>query len=1000
VSRQRHLQDIHEGRPAFIIVPVAQLWDRLTAALGESYRVERELGGGGMSRVFAAQELALDRHVVVKVLPPEMAIGVNAERFRREIQLAASLQHPHIVPLLAAGHHNDLVYYTMPLIEGESLRARLAREGELPIPEAIRILRDVADALAYAHSHGVVHRDIKPDNVLLTGQHAVVTDFGVAKALSESTGSTSLTSIGVALGTPAYMSPEQAAADRHVDHRADIYALGALAYELLTGRPPFVGANPQQVLAAHVTQAPDPVGRHRAAVPPALAALVMRCLEKRAADRWQWAAEVHAQLDALATPSGGTAPTGAAPSVLRRRWLRVAAAVGLVVVAGGGYALWRGRERLALDPNVVAVMPFRVAGADPGLHYLREGMLDMLAALLTGEGGPRAADTRTLMSAWRRAGGDSTTDVAQDAAIGVARQIGAGHALFGAAVGSQGHLSLSATLVRTSDSAPEARATADGPADSLPALVSRLASQLLVRGAHLGQSEASLTTTSLEALRAYLAGRAAYRIGSYPEAARQLEYAIDQDSTFALAAFQLLLTGGWTTIRDPERARRLAFAGRGRLSPHDSMLVEAYIGARYPERSAEPELLAAREQLIRTVSDDPDAWYILGDKYFHMGGYVGHQDWAERSRAALSRAVALDSTFAGPIQHLIELALEAGDTSEVRRLLPLLRENQSEGALARFVSTLPLVVAYTLHDSTRIRDAWARLDTARVRPLVTVAQYYGLEPAVLDRLLALERRAISNEGERRDFWSSRAIMRFNQGGVRDAVAAVDSIVGAASSTAAFVRLMAALYWEGDSAAGSRAAPAIAAALESPPRNEPEFPGVAHRMACYLAEWRAIHGDFLGAARITERMRHIEPTDLPWVRRFGAACPAIVDAMTATLQRRSDARRLAERADSIMLLGPNLPPPNFENLTLSRVFAALGDPRRALAVIRRRTPGGVPAPYISEEARLAAQVGDRDGAIRAYQRYLALRYQPDSAIQMEVNQMRAELAKLVGETGTR
>jgi len=238
---------------------MSDLADRLQAALGDTYRIERELGGGGMSHVFLAQETALGRSVVVKVLPPEMSASVNIERFRREIQLAASLQHPHIVPVLAAGQSGDLLYYTMPLVEGESLRAKLAREGEMPVSDAIRVLRDVVDALAYAHARGVVHRDIKPDNVLISGQHAVVTDFGVAKAMSASSGSSSLTSLGVALGTPAYMAPEQAAADPHVDHRADLYAVGAMAYEMLCGRPPFSGMSPQQVLAAHTMQAPDPV---------------------------------------------------------------------------------------------------------------------------------------------------------------------------------------------------------------------------------------------------------------------------------------------------------------------------------------------------------------------------------------------------------------------------------------------------------------------------------------------------------------------------------------------------------------------------------------------------------------------------------------------------------------------------------------------------------------------------------------------------------------------
>jgi tetratricopeptide (TPR) repeat protein/predicted Ser/Thr protein kinase len=292
---------------------LADLRDRLETVVGGTYRVERELGGGGMSRVFLADEVRLGRQVVIKVLPPDMAAGVNVERFEREIQLAAKLQHPHVVPLLTAGAEGDLLYYVMPFIRGESLRAKLAREGELPIGEAARILRDVAAALAYAHREGVVHRDIKPDNVLISDNHAVVTDFGVAKAVSASTGESSLTSLGVALGTPAYMAPEQAAADPNIDHRADIYALGALAYEMLTGRPPFAGTSPQVVLSAHVTQAPDPVTMHRETVPPTLADVVMRCLAKKPADRWQKADDLRAQFEAMTTPSGGVTPTGTVP---------------------------------------------------------------------------------------------------------------------------------------------------------------------------------------------------------------------------------------------------------------------------------------------------------------------------------------------------------------------------------------------------------------------------------------------------------------------------------------------------------------------------------------------------------------------------------------------------------------------------------------------------------------------------------------------------------------
>ncbi|MFL5493239.1 MAG: protein kinase domain-containing protein [Gemmatimonadales bacterium] len=294
---------------------IDDLTSRLQTVVGDSYRILRELGGGGMSRVFLAEETRLARQVVIKVLPPEMGAGVNSERFEREIQLAARLQHPHIVPLLTAGASGDLLYYIMPFIAGESLRVKLAREGELPIPDALRILREVGDALAYAHANGVVHRDIKPDNVLLSAGHAVVTDFGVAKAVSASSGGTSLTSLGIALGTPAYMAPEQAVADPHVDHRADIYALGVLAYEMLCGRPPFTATSPQALLAAHITQTPEPAVQYRRMISPALNAAVMRCLEKRAADRWQSATELVSQLDAAATPTAGMTPSATQPVV-------------------------------------------------------------------------------------------------------------------------------------------------------------------------------------------------------------------------------------------------------------------------------------------------------------------------------------------------------------------------------------------------------------------------------------------------------------------------------------------------------------------------------------------------------------------------------------------------------------------------------------------------------------------------------------------------------------
>jgi eukaryotic-like serine/threonine-protein kinase len=273
--------------------------DRLKQSLAPTYAVERELTGGGMSRVFLAEETALGRKVVLKLLPPDLAAGVNIERFIREIRLTARLQDPHIVPLLSAGSAAELLYYTMPFVDGESLRARLSREGILPLRTAIRLLHDIAGALACAHGQGVVHRDLKPENVLLTRDRALVADFGIGKAVSSARGEETgkLTAEGLAIGTPAYMAPEQALADPGMDHRADLYAFGLIAYEMLTGAPTFIADSPKALLTAHLLELPEPIERRRSDLPTPLAALVMRCLEKRPADRPQSAEEIIREMD-------------------------------------------------------------------------------------------------------------------------------------------------------------------------------------------------------------------------------------------------------------------------------------------------------------------------------------------------------------------------------------------------------------------------------------------------------------------------------------------------------------------------------------------------------------------------------------------------------------------------------------------------------------------------------------------------------------------------------
>jgi serine/threonine-protein kinase len=407
---------------------VTDLGAYLQAALGDAYTVERELGGGGMSRVFVAREHALGRTVVVKVLLPVLAAGISAERFAREVRVVAALQHPNVVPLFTAGDAGGLPYYVMPYVRGESLRARLTRDGRPPLADALSILRDVARALAFAHEQGVVHRDVKPENVLLAGDAAVVTDFGVAKAVVAATGADhrpelgarnagdgsatdlrTLSAVGSTIGTPAYMAPEQVTGRAPVDHRADLYAWGVVAYELLAGVHPFAHhTTAEQLLAAHLSEAPAPIAPGAPDLPPGLAALVMRCLEKAPARRPQSAREI---LDALAIVA--TPPTGAVAPRWRGRGRiprALMAGAGLVAAALTVYTAAARRDdpsggRAPAGPQSLAVLPFEDVGGDTANAYFGEGVADEIATALTKSGVLRVASP-TSVAAFR-----STHDV-------------------------------------------------------------------------------------------------------------------------------------------------------------------------------------------------------------------------------------------------------------------------------------------------------------------------------------------------------------------------------------------------------------------------------------------------------------------------------------------------------------------------------------------------------------------------------------------------------------
>ena len=996
--------DVH-GRDAS---EVTDLHARLQQALGTAYTLERELGGGGMARVFVATEAALGRRVVVKVLPHELAGVISVERFRREVQLAARLQHPHVVPLLSAGEGAGLLHYTMPYVAGETLRARLTREGALPVPVALRLARDVARALAHAHRHGVVHRDVKPENVLLGEDgDALVTDFGIAKALAAATSDGSaagaLTSAGIALGTPAYMAPEQALGDPAADHRADLYALGVLAYEALAGSHPFPGRSAQALVAAHATEAPEPLVHRRPGVPAPLSTLVMQLLEKHPADRPQSAEEVLRVLDATSTPaagtptpgegSGGATPGGGARTpTARGRRVRLAAAAWLAAAALGAAislaVLRRGPAHTA-DAGIVAVLPFRVAAADPSLRYLREGMLDLLAAKLAER--PRALDPRAVLAVWRRAGGDERADVEPERALALATELGAGRLLTGEVVGSAARLVLSARLVEAPSGRERARASATGQVGDLAALVDSLAARLLALDAGEGATGAStLGGAPLPALQAYLAGQVALRDGEYQRAVDAYARALELDSTFVLAAVRLSAAADWVFDPRGEPARAFAMRNRARLGARDRWLLPEA-----DERGAPITVEASIARLERAVSavpDVPELWYALGDEYFHRGPLLGQPDVDRRATRAFERALALDSAFRPAFDHLPVLYAALGDTAGVRR---------SEAHLARDTTGdfWPVTKFLNAPDAAGRRDAMEQLLqgplTVALVPVMVSPELSPWTPETGELLHQIWERAVA-PADQQAAAVARYFAAMNRGQPTRADRAYSPAVGAAFPATA----LDAAFWDGDAAA---ATPRVAALARTAAMRPPSDSGDTRDRwveATFLVAQEAL------ARRDTTRAREAvhRLLSLPAV----AASPLrtetprwyalLLDAQLAAVARRADAGARLASLDSLLRLGPaGNTIRAVGNLVAARLWEERGDLPRAHGALLRTARGPAPtlfaSTYLRERARMAAALGDREAAIRDFRRYLSARNEAEPALARHLASVRAELARL-------
>ncbi len=580
---------------------------RLTTALADRYRLERELGQGGMATVYLAEDLKHHRKVAVKVLRPELALALGAERFLREIETTANLRHPHILPLYDSGEADGFLYYVMPLVEGESLRARLDRQKQLPIDEALSIAREVADALGYAHQRGIIHRDIKPENILLEGSHAVVADFGIARAIS-SAGAEKLTATGLSVGTPLYMSPEQAAGEEKLDGRSDLYSLGCVLYEMLAGEPPYSGPTAQAIIAKRFREPIPRISTVRETVPASLEAALNRVLAKSPADRFATAEEFARALASHERPSR------------RAPWIAAAAILILASMAAVWTVTGRGGEgpHQASAHSSLAVLPFATVGNDTANAYFAEGVAEEITNALAQVPGLRIAGRRSAM---RFSGKGATAEE-----VGAALDVGA--VLEGTVRRAGGRIRVSAELTSTSDGLVLWSQGFDRELKDVFAVQEEIARAIAgaLQVTYAGGGGAGLAgrgTSDLEAYDLYLKGLYFYRrrtSTALTQSLASLEQAVARDSTFAAAHAALamtFLTLPYNSLTPMGEVLLRARAAAQRAARLDPTLAEAHTALGIANAEAF-EWAEAEAEYRRAIALDPhgaEAYYRLGHMF-------------------------------------------------------------------------------------------------------------------------------------------------------------------------------------------------------------------------------------------------------------------------------------------------------------------------------------------------------------------------------------------------
>ena len=665
---------------------------RLTAALHDRYRFERELGQGGMATVYLAHDLKHGRKVAIKVLRPELSAAIGSERFLAEIRTTAQLQHPHILGLIDSGtiepeaaHPSPLasrlLYYVMPFVEGESLRHRLTRDTQLPLEDALRLTREVAGALEFAHKRGVVHRDIKPENILLQDGQALVADFGIALAVA-TPDDHRVTTVGTSIGSPVYMSPEQALAERTIDHRTDIYSLGAVLFEMLAGSPPFTGTTAHAITATKLTEPVPTLTAARRDVPASVDHAIARTLARNPAERFATMAEF---ATALSGPTSVRPRPAHRANTRRRAWVAGAA----VLATGGiaGWLMWSRQPPVAPSSSVIAVMPFLPSSPDSALTRLGRDLALTISANLDGVGGIRTADPRIVLAK----AGRSAASLAASDAIAVGKELGAGRVVIGDIVPVGSDVRLDLKLLDTEGSPePLARASFTNTPDSISALTDSvtwaLLRQVWRRGTPPSPSYATLTTRSVPALRAFLDGEQLSEIGRYPEAVESYRTAIEADSTFWLAGWRYNMAQAWLLEAAPDPVLQKGYESHlAAFGERDRLLIETEMAE---PRQTTAEHLAALRALTQRFPNDWTVWFHYGDHLYHVAGLAG-MSHAE-TVAALKRTVDLNPRLLAIWDHLYGATLgrDSAQALQARQAILQLRDYDDQARRWEFDSRL------------------------------------------------------------------------------------------------------------------------------------------------------------------------------------------------------------------------------------------------------------------------------------------------------------------------